>query len=32
VNADGTQFVIAETPNTVGQTIRVLTNWESRVK
>jgi dipeptidyl aminopeptidase/acylaminoacyl peptidase len=32
VNADGTQFVIAETPNTTGQTIRVLTNWDSRVK
>ena len=31
-NADGSQFVIAETPNTIGQTIRVLTNWDSRVK
>jgi hypothetical protein len=32
VNSDGTQFVIAETPNTVGQTIRVLTNWDSRIR
>jgi hypothetical protein len=32
VNADGTQFVISETPNAIGQTIRLLTHWESRLK
>jgi serine/threonine protein kinase len=32
VNADGTQFVIAETPYTTGQTIRLLSNWDSRLK
>ena len=32
VNADGTQFVIAETPNAIGQTIRLLTRWDQRVR
>jgi serine/threonine protein kinase len=32
VNADGTQFVIAETPYSTGQTLRLLTRWDSRLK
>ena len=32
VNADGTQFVVSETPNSTGQTLRLLTRWDSRLK
>jgi hypothetical protein len=31
VNADGSQFVVLETPFAAGQTLRVLTNWENRL-
>jgi len=31
VNADGTEFVVTETPFAAGQTLRVLTNWEARL-
>jgi dipeptidyl aminopeptidase/acylaminoacyl peptidase len=32
VNADGTEFILNETPFGRGQTLRVLTNWERRLK
>jgi Tol biopolymer transport system component len=32
INADGTVFVVVETPFATGQTLRVLTNWETRLK
>ena len=31
-NADGTQFVLTESPFATGQTLRVLTNWDTRLK
>jgi eukaryotic-like serine/threonine-protein kinase len=31
VNAQGNEFVIAESPSARGQTLRVLTNWEKRL-
>lgn len=32
INGDGTVFVVVETPFATGQTLRVLTNWETRLK
>jgi hypothetical protein len=32
VNADGTEFILNETPFAQGQTLRVLTNWDRRLK
>jgi len=32
VNSTGTQFIVIELPFEVGQTIAVLTNWETRLK
>jgi hypothetical protein len=29
--SDGQRFAIAETPFATGQTLRVLTNWETRL-
>ena len=31
VNGAGTEFVVAETPNSMGQTLRLLTNWDARL-
>ncbi len=31
VTANGTEFVVTETPFAAGQTLRVLTNWEARL-
>ena len=31
-NSKGTEFVLAETPFSVGQTLTVLTNWDARVR
>ena len=31
VNADGTEFFLSETPFAAAQTLRILTNWESRL-
>ena len=30
-NGDGTQFVVLEKPFAAGQTLRMLTNWETRL-
>ena len=32
VNSNGTQFVVSETASTIGQTIRLLTSWDSRIR
>ena len=32
VNPIGTEFVVEDTPHAAGQTLRVLTNWETRLK
>ena len=32
VNSTGTEFVVSELPFSAGQTLTVVTNWETRLK